>query len=141
MKRTLVIALLAIGLVASVSAQAPSASVTEMQYFTIESSLVMGYSLAVEDITAGSSFLLNFTVADDFTFGVQTMKLDGAATAISSMKLGYYLNDMLGFSATFGGDGNAFRTKRGIEKTLFYATIVLSILFLGSGIARIVMAR
>ncbi len=105
MKRTLVIALLAIGLVASVSAQAPSASVTEMQYFTIESSLVMGYSLAVEDITAGSSFLLNFTVADDFTFGVQTMKLDGAATAISSMKLGYYLNDMLGFSATFGGDG------------------------------------
>lgn len=46
-----------------------------------------------------------------------------------------------GLSATFGGDGNAFRTKRGIEKTLFYATIVLSILFLGSGIARIVIAR
>lgn len=107
MKRILTIALLAIGLVATVSAQAPAAgaSVLEMQYFTIESSIVAGYSIPNEDVSAGSSFLLNFAVADNFTLGVQTMTLDGAAAAVSSMKLGYYLNDLLGFSASFGGDG------------------------------------
>lgn len=104
MKRILTIALLAIGLVATVSAQAPAASVLEMKYFTIESSIVAGYSIDAEDVTAGSSFLLNFAVADNFTLGVQTMKLEGA-TNINAMKLGYYLNDMLGFSATFGHDG------------------------------------
>ncbi len=101
MKRILTIALLAIGLVATVSAQAPAASPIEMKYFTIESSIVAGYSIASENATAGSSFLLNFAVADNFTLGVQTMKLEGA-NSINSMKLGYYLNDMLGFSATFG---------------------------------------
>ena len=106
MKRILAIALLAIGLVATVSAQAPAAgaSVLEMKYFTIESSIVAGYSIPAEDVTAGSSFLLNFAVADNFTLGVQTMTLDGTA-AVSSMKLGYYLNDLLGFSASFGGNG------------------------------------
>ena len=34
-----------------------------------------------------------------------------------------------GLSATFGGDGTFYRTKRGPEKVLFIATIVLSILF------------
>ncbi len=112
MKRILVFVLFALGLVASISAQTPSVSaqtpkvsVTEMKYFTIESSVVMGYNIPAEDITAGSSFLLNFAVSDNFTFGVQTMTLDGAAAAISSMKLSYYLNTMLGFSATFGGNG------------------------------------
>jgi len=68
---------------------------------------VMGYSLVVQDITAGSSFILNFAVADNFSFGVQTTKLDTAA--FNAMKLGYYLNDFLGFSATFGGNAtNAY---------------------------------
>jgi protein translocase SecG subunit len=46
-----------------------------------------------------------------------------------------------GLSATFGGDGNAFRTKRGLEKGLFYATIVLGALFLGLGVAQILLAK
>ena len=89
MKRILTIALLAIGLVATVSAQAPAAgaSVLEMKYFTIESSIVAGYNIGAEDVSAGSSFLLNFAVADNFTLGVQTMKLEGA-NSINSMKLG-----------------------------------------------------
>lgn len=45
-----------------------------------------------------------------------------------------------GLSATFGGDGNAFRTKRGLEKGLFYATIVLGVLFLGLGLALIIVS-
>ncbi len=34
-----------------------------------------------------------------------------------------------GFSAGFGGPTSTFRTRRGLEKTLFQATIVLTILF------------
>lgn len=37
-----------------------------------------------------------------------------------------------GLSATFGGEGNIYRTKRGVEKFLFIVTIILSIFFLGS---------
>lgn len=36
-----------------------------------------------------------------------------------------------GLSATFGGEGNIYRTKRGVEKMLFVATIVLAVIFLG----------
>lgn len=46
----------------------------------------------------------------------------------------------VGLSATFGGEGAAFRTKRGLEKGLFYATIVLSVLFLGLGLALIIIS-
>lgn len=34
-----------------------------------------------------------------------------------------------GLSGVFGGEGNVFRTKRGFEKILFYATIVLAVGF------------
>ena len=34
-----------------------------------------------------------------------------------------------GLSGVFGGTSSVYRTKRGIEKTLFTATIVLAVLF------------
>lgn len=34
----------------------------------------------------------------------------------------------VGLSETFGGTGNVYSTKRGAEKVLFYATVVLSVL-------------
>lgn len=34
-----------------------------------------------------------------------------------------------GLSGVFGGSGNVFMTKRGFEKKLFVATIILSIIF------------
>ncbi|HCC22385.1 TPA: preprotein translocase subunit SecG, partial [Candidatus Uhrbacteria bacterium] len=34
-----------------------------------------------------------------------------------------------GLGATFGGDGNVYRTKRGLEKILFRSTIVFAGLF------------
>jgi preprotein translocase subunit SecG len=40
---------------------------------------------------------------------------------------------------TFGGGGEVFRTKRGIEKGLFYATIVLAILFFLTAIASAIL--
>lgn len=45
-----------------------------------------------------------------------------------------------GLSATFGGEGNIYRTKRGLEKVIFIATIVLAILFFGMAILNITLA-
>lgn len=45
----------------------------------------------------------------------------------------------VGLGAGFGGDGNVFRTKRGIEKKLVTATVALAILFFGSAIANILV--
>lgn len=46
----------------------------------------------------------------------------------------------VGLGAAFGGDGNSFRTKRGLEKGLFYATIVLTVLFLGLSLATLIVS-
>ena len=35
-----------------------------------------------------------------------------------------------GLGGIFGGDGSLFRTRRGVEKTLFNFTVVLSVAFL-----------
>lgn len=40
-----------------------------------------------------------------------------------------------GLGASFGGEGNVYRTKRGVEKRLFQATIVIAILFFGVSLA------
>ena len=39
-------------------------------------------------------------------------------------------NKGAGLGAAFGGEGNIYRTKRGLEKSLHISTIVLSVLFL-----------
>lgn len=44
-----------------------------------------------------------------------------------------------GLSATFGGEGNIYRTKRGLEKVIFAATIALAVLFFGLAVANIVL--
>jgi preprotein translocase subunit SecG len=45
-----------------------------------------------------------------------------------------------GLGAAFGGAGDVFRTKRGIEKSLFYATIGLSVLFFVTAILNVMLA-
>lgn len=39
----------------------------------------------------------------------------------------------------FGGEGNVYRSRRGAEKFLFYATIVLAIIFVGLVVANILL--
>jgi preprotein translocase subunit SecG len=46
-----------------------------------------------------------------------------------------------GLSATFGGEGNIYRTKRGMEKALFLGTIILSIIFFATAVANILIKR
>lgn len=45
-----------------------------------------------------------------------------------------------GLGVAFGGEGNVFRTKRGVEKTLFYATIALACLFFGVAVLNLIFA-
>lgn len=42
-----------------------------------------------------------------------------------------------GLSGIFGGAGDVYRTKRGMEKTIFISTIILVIIFLSLGFARL----
>lgn len=44
-----------------------------------------------------------------------------------------------GLSSAFGGEGNVYRTKRGVEKILFYSTIVFAFFFFGSSLASLVV--
>lgn len=44
-----------------------------------------------------------------------------------------------GIGAAFGGSSDVFRTKRGVEKILHYATIALAILFFGNALLTIVL--
>ena len=44
-----------------------------------------------------------------------------------------------GLSSAFGGSAVEYSTKRGAEKVIFYATIVLAILFLGISITSLLL--
>lgn len=46
-----------------------------------------------------------------------------------------------GLGLAFGGEGNIYRTKRGLEKTLFKATIALAVVFLGAALANTLAQR
>ncbi len=44
-----------------------------------------------------------------------------------------------GLGSGIGGTGMEYSTKRGVEKGVFYVTIVMAILFIGVSIARLVL--
>jgi len=45
-----------------------------------------------------------------------------------------------GLGGIFGGDGGVYRTRRGVEKTLYQATIGLSVLFFVISLASVIAA-
>jgi len=45
-----------------------------------------------------------------------------------------------GLGGVFGGEGNAFQTRRGVERYLFVFTIVITVLFLGTALANLLFA-
>ena len=45
-----------------------------------------------------------------------------------------------GLSTAFGGDGNIYRTKRGVEKSIFRATIILTILLAASAVLNVIIS-
>lgn len=48
-------------------------------------------------------------------------------------------NKSSGLSTVFGGGGSVASTRRGVDKWLFYATIVLAVLFVGLAIANLLV--
>ena len=46
-----------------------------------------------------------------------------------------------GLGTAFGGEGNIYRTKRGLEKSLFKATVALAVVFLGAALANTLAKR
>ncbi len=49
-------------------------------------------------------------------------------------------NRSQGLSTVFGGSGGITATRRGFEKWLFYATIVVAIIFVGLSVTNLVIA-
>ncbi|HLD20004.1 MAG TPA: preprotein translocase subunit SecG [Patescibacteria group bacterium] len=45
-----------------------------------------------------------------------------------------------GLGEVFGGGGTVFRTKRGAEKVLFIATVIIAVLFAGSALTSLFLA-
>ncbi len=50
-------------------------------------------------------------------------------------------NRGVGLGGVFGGEGNVYRTKRGAEKFIHLATIVIAILFFASALISIILNR
>jgi protein translocase SecG subunit len=50
-------------------------------------------------------------------------------------------NKSSGLSNVFGGSGNVVQTRRGVDKWLFYATIVAAVLFVGLSITSLVLSK
>lgn len=50
-------------------------------------------------------------------------------------------NKSAGLSNVFGGTGGVVSTRRGSEKYLFYATIVLGVLFAGISLAVVILSK
>jgi len=44
-----------------------------------------------------------------------------------------------GLGSAFGGEGNVYRARRGVERILFISTIVLCVLFFASAVASLLM--
>ncbi len=45
-----------------------------------------------------------------------------------------------GLGGVFGGEGNVFQTRRGVERYVFIFTIVVAVLFLGTALANLLFA-
>jgi protein translocase SecG subunit len=45
-----------------------------------------------------------------------------------------------GLSTVFGGEGNVYRSRRGLAKGIHYLTIVLAVLFIGLSVAVLFLA-
>lgn len=50
-------------------------------------------------------------------------------------------NRSSGLSTVFGGSGGITQTRRGVEKWLFYATIVFAVIFVGLSVAHIFISK
>ncbi|MFH1233089.1 MAG: preprotein translocase subunit SecG [Patescibacteria group bacterium] len=74
-------------------------------------------------------------------FSVKNIQIIQMVVAILLMIAILMQNRGSGLSNIFGGASNVYRTKRGIEKKLFIATIVLAVIFLLISLANIIIYK
>lgn len=67
------------------------------------------------------------------------LKTAQVVLAVAVMAVILLQNRGAGLGGVFGGSGNVYATKRGLEKKLYYATIVLSVLFFAVSLAIVVL--
>lgn len=72
---------------------------------------------------------------------MQWIKIGQIIIAILMMAAILLQNSSGGLSGVFGGSDSVYRTKRGIEKSLFYATIVLVVLFFVTAILGLILSN
>ncbi|MDD4901440.1 MAG: preprotein translocase subunit SecG [Patescibacteria group bacterium] len=72
---------------------------------------------------------------------MRNLQIAQIVIAILLMLAILFQNRGVGLSGVFGGSGNVFRTKRGIEKKLFYLTIILSVVFFSISLAVIFLYK
>lgn len=65
---------------------------------------------------------------------IQLLQIAAASIIIISILL---QGGGAGLSSPFGGGGESFRTRRGVEKTLFYTTIVATAIFILAVVANL----
>jgi len=70
---------------------------------------------------------------------MRLLQIAQVITAILLMLAILLQNRGAGLSGVFGGSGEVYRSKRGAEKILFTATIVLSVLFFALALAGILV--
>ncbi|MDO8668650.1 MAG: preprotein translocase subunit SecG [bacterium] len=66
---------------------------------------------------------------------MRSLQIAQIIIAVSLMLAILLQNRGVGLSGIFGGSGNVYRTKRGIEKKLFILTIILGVLFFSISLA------
>lgn len=91
--------LVALATAAAVAQTATASQVIEYKVFSVEAGVNAGYIVGANTMAAGTSFGLNFVVADNMSVGVQTTNI---GTGFNMFKLSYYLNPSIGFSAHIG---------------------------------------
>ncbi len=69
------------------------------------------------------------------------LKVTQIVIAILLMLVILLQNKGAGLSGVFGGGDNIYRTKRGVEKTLHIATIVLAVLFFVISLASFIIVQ
>ncbi|MFA6410965.1 MAG: preprotein translocase subunit SecG [Candidatus Buchananbacteria bacterium] len=60
-------------------------------------------------------------------------------SAVALVTLVLMQNRGAGVGSAFGGDGNVYRTKRGVEKYLFVLTIVFAAIFLVVSLVNVIL--
>jgi hypothetical protein len=109
--------------VLSAQAAAPAAGGnTDARLVAFELGMNGGFKLgAAQPLTIGRSFALNYTLADNFSFGL--LNSVSGATTYNLVNLGYFLNPLLGFHIYVGADAAGIAGGAGVSVSVLKSRV------------------